>query len=102
MNCCLYCIKGLDFKEFNCLNNYFYKDNDIYFFFIMLCDSCVRKKKYCKVLYISYKIYWDNMYGICGNMMYSRGICFVDMLIVFLRCIFYFVYMFLKICGLLK
>lgn len=74
----------------------------IFIFFLLCYVIVVLEKKYCKVLYISYKIYWDNMYGICGNMMYSRGICFVDMLIVFLRCIFYFVYMFLKICGLLK
>lgn len=74
----------------------------ILFFFLLYYVIVVLEKKYCKVLYISYKIYWDNMYGICGNMMYSRGICFVDMLIVFLRCIFYFVYMFLEICGLLK
>lgn len=74
----------------------------ILIFFLLYYVIVVLEKKYCKVLYISYKIYWDNMYGICGNMMYSRGICFVDMLIVFLRCIFYFVYMFLKICGLLK
>lgn len=31
MNCCLHCIKGSDFKDSNCLNNHFYKDNDIFF-----------------------------------------------------------------------
>lgn len=102
MNCCLHCIKGSDFKESNCLNNHFYKDNDSYCFFIMLRDSCVRKKKYCKVLYISHKTYWDNMHGICGNMTYCRGICFVDTSIVFLRRIPHSVYTSLKTCGLLK
>lgn len=71
------------------------------FFFIILRNSCVRKK-YCKVLYISHNTYWDNMHGICGNMSYSRGTCFVDTSIVFLRRIPHSVYTSLETCGLLK
>lgn len=43
MNCCLHCTKGSDFKESNCLNNHFYKDNDIFFF--LLCYVIVASGK---------------------------------------------------------
>lgn len=74
----------------------------ILIFFLSYYVIVASEKKYCKVLYISHKTYWDNMHGICGNMTYSRGICFVDTSIVLLRCIPHSVYTSLKTCGLLK
>lgn len=44
MNCCLHCTKGSDFKESNCLNNHFYKDNDIYFFLLYYVIVASEKK----------------------------------------------------------